>query len=408
MDKEIGINDLPLEIFMEILIRTDVSTIVTSRGVCKTWQNIIDGNQIIWHKICKIDFESASPLIKSVARGDIEWCHVYLNLTVWSNITKYDYKLHMFRNMWVSEFEPILAPDYGVLPVKDHSDVSFYDLSTLEAMPIIIKDIECKKIGHNDIATVYLTKNRLYVQKSVDTCNATEGMFEAENFLLCEKEMYYYNNGDVFQCDLTSETITSKLIISRKYVFKEMTYCDNVLHLFTICQKTISITNDNVVTETRINNPIKWLRFLCDVHIINKYNIISYSHNMHKTNIQTMYTMFGSGPQISAVCFYTDMILIARKSGQILFTRMSDLKDSVREQKFERILNLPGGKYAVKINVCERKCGPLIVLFTLKEVILVEYNLLPHDDKPKSISKEKLNIQKRLLRIQERLQSKVA
>ncbi|XP_013178651.1 PREDICTED: uncharacterized protein LOC106125814 [Papilio xuthus] len=408
MAKEMRINDLPLEIFLEILVRTDIGTVVTCRSVCKKWKNIIDENEIIWGKICEIEFEPLTPLIKSRAKGEIEWCHVYLNLAVWSNIKEYEYNIHVLCSMVCSEFEPIIVPDYGVLPVKIYSDVSFYDLATLEVMPIVIKDIECKKISHNDIVTVYLTKNKLYVQKSPDSSNPTEELFEAENFVLCDKQLYFYNNKDVFQCDLTSETITPKLIISRKYVFKEIVYCDNVLYLFTICHKAISITNDNEVTETKINAPVKWLHYLCDVHSVNKYNIISYSHNMHKTNMQTMFSMFASGPQISAVCFYADIIIIGRKSGQILLSRMSQLKDSVREQQFEKIAQLPSRKYAVKICVCERKCGPLIVIFTVRDVILVEYNLLLHEDKPKGMSKEKNDILKRLQRIQERMKSKYA
>ncbi|CAK1594973.1 unnamed protein product [Parnassius mnemosyne] len=95
------------------------------------------------------------------------------------------------------------------------------------------------------------------------------------------------------------------------------------------------------------------------------------------------------------------------RAGELLLYRLSSQKKGPMSRPiFDTLAILPEGKFAVQLDVCERKNGPLIIASTFFEIILVEYDFFPHEQEPKcSFPVNKLTMYKRLLRLKDRLQS---
>ncbi|XP_013178421.1 PREDICTED: uncharacterized protein LOC106125680 [Papilio xuthus] len=406
MEEKIQINDLPLEIFIEILIKIDGISVGKCRRVCKRWRDSIDGSDQIWHEMCRKEFKYSSQIAKRKAGNDCRWYHVYKNLKLWLNITKYDKKVREFYKFSLHDKSHVLEIDYGVLPLKDARGVVFYDISTLKYIPVAISDVTCSKIANNDNITVILTKSGLYVQKCVDSNNTTEEFFKADNFVLAGDELYYYKSRDVYKCDLTSPNLSSNLLLHCNYSIKEIQYCGRILHLFTTCGRIINITKDNI-SEKLINCPIEWVKHLRNIYAINDRNFVCYSRHIFKLDTDLYHHLYLEFPPITALFFYADIVLIATRAGELLLYRLSSQKKGRMSRPiFETLTIFPEGKFAVQLDVCERKNGPLIVASTFFEIILVEYNFFPHEEEPKcSFPVNKISMYKRLLRLKDRLQS---
>ncbi|XP_068624494.1 uncharacterized protein [Battus philenor] len=407
MERRIQINDLPLEIFAEILLNIDGVSVGRCRRVCKKWKDCIDGNDHIWHAMCRQEFKFSSQIAKRKAGNDCRYYHIYKNLRLWLNITNYDKNVREFFKFSLHDKSHALDIDYGVLPLKDARGVVFYDTSTLKYIPVAIPDTTCIKIANNDHASVILTKSRLFVQKCVDSNITSEESFKAENFVLHGEYLYFYNNRDVFKCDLTTPSLTPKLIIHCNYCIREIQYCDKTLHLFTTCGMIVNIKNDYEVSEKSINCPVAWVKHLKNIYVINDHNFVCYSRHIFKLDTDKYHHLYLEFPPITALFFYADIVIIGTIAGELLLYRLSSQKKGhLSKPTFETLAILPRGKFAVQLDVCERKNGPLIVASTFFDIILIEYNFFPHEEAVKcSFPVNKLTMYKRLLRLKERMQS---
>nr|XP_021198134.2 uncharacterized protein LOC110382009 [Helicoverpa armigera] len=402
------INSLPLETFIEILIKTDGLTIGKCRRVCKKWLETIDDIDYIWEKICCKEYEYQSSLAKQKSGKDCKWYHIYKNLTMWSKLTSFEKNIREFYKFTLHDKNHALAIDYGVLPLKDTRGIVLYDMSTLKHIPVAVPEKNCLKISNNDFATVILVKSGILLQRTPlsfdeDLRFMTEAFFKADNFVLHGKELYFYNNRDVFVCDLNMRNLESKLMLHCDYDIKEIQYYNGQFCIFTDCGKIVTISRDRTVTVKPINCPPEWVKQIKYVRAINSRNFVCYSRNLFKIETDKYQHLYLDFPPITALFFYGDFVLIGTRASEILLYRLSSQKRATKPI-FEKLAELPDGKYAVYIDVCERKSGPVIVVATFFEIILLEIDFFPHEKETKtSFPNNKVLMYKRLLRLRDRL-----
>ncbi|KAJ8706046.1 hypothetical protein PYW07_010823 [Mythimna separata] len=398
------IDCLPLETFIEILIRTDGITVGKCRRVCKKWMESIDDNDYIWEKICLNEVECSSSIAKKKSGKDCKWYHIYKNLSMWKKITLFDPAPRQFYTFSLHDKNHALAIDYGVLPLKDTRGIVLYDMSTLKHIPVAVPEKNCFKIANNDHATVMLLKSSILLQRTVEEDSyMSEAFFRADNFVLHGEELFFFNNRDVFVCDLTVKNLESKLMHHCDYDIKEIQYYKSNLYIFTDCGKIVTICKDRTVTVKSLNCPPEWIKQIKHIRAVNDRNFVCYSRNLFKIETDKYQHLYLEFPPITALIFYGDFVLIGTRAGEILLYRLSSQKFATKPL-FEKLAQLPDDKYAVQLDVCERKSGPVIIVGTFFEILVFEVDFFPHEkDTKTSFPNNKLFMYKRLLRLRDRL-----
>lgn len=375
------IDSLPLEAFIEILIRADGITVGKCRRVCRKWKECIDENDHIWEKICLNEVECSSSIAKKKSGNDCKWYHIYKNLSMWTKVTSFDPVAREYYKFTLHDKNHALPIDYSVLPLKDTRGIVLYDMSTLKHIPVAVPEKDCIKIANNDHATVMLLKCGILLQRTVeDVTYMAEAFFRADNFVLHGKELYFYNNRDVFKCDLTMKNLESKLMLHCDYDIKEIQYYKYNFHIFTDCGKIVTIKKDRTVTVKPISCPPEWIKQIKHICAFNDTNFVCYSRNLFKIETDKYQHLYLEFPPITALLFYGDFVLIGTRGGEILLYRLSCQKFATRPI-FEKLAQLPEEKYAVQLDVCERKSGPVIVVATFFEIMVMEIDFFPHVSK---------------------------
>ncbi|KAL0810370.1 hypothetical protein ABMA28_010519 [Loxostege sticticalis] len=363
----LDIECLPIETFVVILKQTDGITLGKCRRVCKKWKDCIDGADWLWHELCKKDFKHSSKIAKEKCGIVCDWYHIYKNLKMWSDVTSFDI-------------------NHITIKTKD-----MYDMCTLKRIPVSIPG-NCLKIANNDYATIILLKYGLFIQKSIDNItNTSEAFYKADNFILSGDTVYFFDNRDVFKCDIAKDNhnISAEFVIRSDYDIKDIQYDNNVLHIFTDCGKIVNVFKDNSVEVKPINCPPEWVKQIQNVQAINDNNFVCFSRNFFKIETDDYQHFYLDFPPITALFFYSDVVLIGNKA------------------YFENIAVLPKGKFAVRLDVCERKCGPVIVAATFFEIFLMEIDFFPNDKEYRESPPNKTFMYKRLLRLRDRIDSHV-
>lgn len=372
------IENLPLETFIEIFSKLDGFTLGICRRVCKRWKDIIDSVDHLWESICSKEFKYPSLIAKKKCGNDCKWYHIYKNLTMWSKVTDFEMNFREFYKFTLHDKTHALSIDYGVLPLKDTRGIVLYDTSSMKHIPVAVPEKNCFKIANNDHATVMLLKSGILLQRNEENLShMTEAFFKADNFVLHGKELYFFNNRDVFMCDLMMGNLESKLMLHCNYDIKEIQFNDGIVYIFTDCGKIVTISKDRTVTEKLIRIPPEWIKQIKHICALNDKNFVCYSRNLFKIETDRYQHLYLEFPPITALFFYGDFVLIGSKSGEILLYRLSSQKRATRPI-FETLATLPDGKFAVQLDVCERKTGPVIVVATFFEIILLEINFFPH------------------------------
>lgn len=372
------INTLPLETFIEILMRTDGITLGKCRRVCKYWRDCIDSTDLLWHQFCERDFKYSSRTAERKSGRDCQWYHIYKNLEMWANISTSERKVREFYKFTLHDKCHALDVDYSVLPLKDASGVVMYDMNTLKYIPVAIPERNCLKIANNDNVSILLLKSGLFLQRTVNNItHESEAFFKADNFVLRKDILYFYNNRDVFKCDLASEKLLAVLIIHCDYDIKEIQQNDRVMYIFTDCGKIVTIAEGDDITVKPINCPVEWIRQIRHICAFNDKNFVCYSRNLFKIETDKYQHLYLDFPPITALFFYGDVVLIGTRSGEILLYRLSSQKRAIKPI-FENLAVLPDGKFAVQLDVCERKTGPVIIAATFFEIMFLEVIFFPH------------------------------
>ncbi|XP_013184753.1 uncharacterized protein LOC106130452 [Amyelois transitella] len=399
------INSLPVEAFLEILTNTDGLTLGKCRRVCKKWRDIIDGTDVLWQAMCRKECKYPARIAKKKAGNECKWYHIYKNMKNWAKVTSFERKVREFYKFSLHDKNHALEIDSNILPLRDTNGVVLYDMNTLKYIPVTVPERKCSKIANNNNVTVIMLKTDLFVQRTVDNGTfMTEVVFKADNFLLHGDILFFYNNRDVYKCDLIYQNLLADLILHCDFDIKEIQYNDGVLHIFTDCGQIVNVTNDKKVSVQPIKIPKEWIKQIKYVSAINDRNFVCYSRNLFKIETDNYEHLYLDFPPITALFFYGDITLIGTKDGEILLYRLADQKRAVKP-KFEVLGTLPDGKFAVQLDVCERKTGPVIVASTFFEIMLLEINFFPHEKETKSsYPMNKLLMYKRLLKLRERLQ----
>ncbi|KAJ0170556.1 hypothetical protein K1T71_013927 [Dendrolimus kikuchii] len=398
------INSLPLEALVEILIKIDGKTLGACRRVCKKWKEVIDDSDYIWKKICLKEYEYQSKIAKTKSGCDLKWYNVYKNLQMWSEVTNFEVKVREFYNFSLNQNKYALSINCGVLPIKDTRGIVLYDMNILQYIPSAVPEINCFKISNNDFATVMLLKSGILVQRNVENPEImTEAFFEADNFVLeCEEIVFYHNRG-VYKCNLHFTNLSSKLVHQCKYDIRDMQYDNGIIHIFTDSGKILNIYKNGTVFEKSLNCPQQWLAQIKHICSVNDRNFVCYSRNLFKIETDKYRHLYLDFPPITALFFYVDFVLFGTKAGEILLYRLSSQKRATRPV-FEKLAELPEGKFAVQLDVCERKSGPVIVASTYDKIILLEIDFFPDEkDISKSFTTNKLRMFKRLVTLKDRL-----
>ncbi|XP_026762357.2 uncharacterized protein LOC113521123 [Galleria mellonella] len=398
------IKSLPVETFIEILINTDGITVGKCRRVCKEWKEVIDENDLIWQEICRKECKYSSRIAKKKAGNDCNWYHVYKNLRMWSHVTSYQRNVREFYNFSLHDKTHALPVDYNILPLKDTRGVVLYDMSTLKYIPVSVPERSCLKIENNNFVTIILLKSGLFLQRTVQNDEQmSEAFFKADNFVLAYDILYFFNNRDVYRCDLRINNLSSHLILHCDYDIKAMQYDNGTLHLFTDCGRIVNFGKDKKVTVKSIDCPPEWVKQIKHVSVINDKNFVCYSRNLFKIETNKYQHLYLDFPLITALFFYADIVLIGTRAGEILLYRLASQKRAIKPI-FEEIAVLPDGKFAVQLDVCERKTGPVIVVATFFEIMLIEIDFFSHEKQGKiSFGSDKLCMYKRLSRLKDRL-----
>ncbi|XP_028168102.1 uncharacterized protein LOC114358356 [Ostrinia furnacalis] len=398
------IESLPVETFLDILKLIDGVTLAKCRSVCKKWKDCIDGTDWLWHEICKNEFKFSSKIAKQKSGSDCDWYHIYKNLKMWSKVMSFERNVREFYKFTLHDKNHALDVNYNILPLRDTRGVVMYDMSTLKYIPVSVPEKNCVKIANNDFATVILLKSGMYIQKTIDNItNMSEAFFEADNFVLAGNNVYFFNNRNVYKCDLSLDNLSSKLIIHCDYDIKDIQYDNNVIHIFTDCAKIVNVYKNKTTEVKPINVPPEWTKQIKYIRAINDKNFVCYSRNLFKIETDKYRHLYLDFPPITALFFYADIVLIGTRQGEILLYRLASQKRAIKPI-FEDIATLPGDKFAVQLDVCERKSGPVIVVATFFEIFLIEIDFFPHEKElKKSFPVNKQYMYKRLLRLRDRI-----
>lgn len=398
------IHCLPVETLVEILVKTDGTTLGKCRRVCKKWKEIIDDVDLLWEKICRKEYKYPSRIARKRCGNDTRWYHLYKNIKTWSNVMSYEINIREFYKFSLNDKSHALGIDYGVLPLKDTRGVVLYDMNNLKYIPVAVPERNCLKIANNDHVSVVLVKSGIFVQKTVENQeNMSEAFFYADDFVLHGEELYFYNNRDIYKCDLSFHNLSSKLILHCNYDIKALQYSDCTIHVFTDCGKIVNISKDLTVNVRPLNCPPEWIKQIKHICPINDKNFVCYSRNLFKIETDKYRHLYLDFPPITALFFYGDFVLIGTRAGEILLYRLSSQKKATKPI-FEKLSELPDGKFAVQLDVCERKSGPVIVAATFFEILLLEIDFFPYEKENKtSFETNKLQMYKRMLRLRDRL-----
>ncbi|KAL0859843.1 hypothetical protein ABMA27_010183 [Loxostege sticticalis] len=399
----------PIQTLVIILKQIDGVTLGKCRRVCKKWKDCIDGADWLWHELCRKDFKHSSKIAKEKCGIDCDWYHIYKNLKMWSDVTSFDINVEEYQTFSHHDENHALEIQYNILPLRQYGhEMNMNDMSVLKRLPFGITS--CLKLANNDYATIILHESGLFIQKTIDNItNMSEAFFKADNFILSGDTVYFLNNRDVYQCDIAKDNrnMTAKLIIRCDYNIKDIKYDNNVLHIFTDCGKIVNVFKDNSTEVKPINSLPEWVKQIKFVRAINDKNFVCYSGNFFKVETDVYQHSYLDFPPITAVFFYADVVLIGTTNGEILLYRLSSQKGALKPI-FENLAVLPEGKYAVQLDVCERKCGPVIVAATFFEIYLIEIDFFPNDKQYRKRPKIKLDMYKRLFKLDERMRCYVA
>ncbi|CAH0403747.1 unnamed protein product [Chilo suppressalis] len=399
-----GIESLPLETLVEILKKTDGITVGRCRRVCKAWKECIDGTDLLWFEICQKEFKYSSKIAKKKSGSERSWYHIYRNLKLWENITNYERNIREFYKFSLHDKNHALEIDHNILPLKDQRGIVLYDMQTLKYIPVAMPEKNCLKIANKDNVTVILLKPGILIQRTVDNpTHMSEAFFKADDFVLTSDLLYFYNNRQVFKCELLTQNLSPNLIIDCEYDIKTIQVDHKTLHIYTDCGKIVNVKRDGITEVKPINCPVEWIRQIKHICPINDRNFVCYSRNLFKIETDQYQHLYLDFPPITALFFYADTVLIGTRAGEILLYRLSSQKRATKPI-FEKMATLPEGKFAVQLDICERKSGPVIVASTFFEIYLVEIDFFPQEKEVKpSFPMPKLMMYKRLLRLRDRL-----
>ncbi|XP_022125981.1 uncharacterized protein LOC111000734 [Pieris rapae] len=399
------INCLPIEIFIEIFIKIDGYSLLKCREVCKKWKEAIDNTDILWQEVCRKEFKKSSRIAKKKSGDILSWYHVYRNLKLWSNVSSYEKTVREFYKFNLHDPSHVLGINYGVLPLKDAKGTVFYDMTDLKYIPVALPEKNYLKISNNDHATVIQVKFGIYVQRTLKDPNyITEYYFKADKYVLNGDLLLFYNNKDVYKCNLLQKELTPHLILHCNYDIKEIQYYDAHIYLFTDCGRILNLESNNSVTEKTIKCPAEWIVHIKNINAFDDKNFICYSRTLFKIETDDYQHLYLDFPPITALFFYIDIVLIGLRNGSVLVYRLTSQKKAMKPV-FETLAELPDGKFPVQLDVCERRTGPMIVAATFFELYMIDVKFFPCETTVKnSFTNNKLNMYQRLRRLKERLQ----
>lgn len=375
------LDSLPLEAFIEILMRTDGVTLGRCRRVCTKWLDIIDKYDCIWEKMCFNEYECSSAVAKKKCGKECKWYHIYKNLSMWTKVSLFVPKIREFYKFSLQDKNHALDIDYGVLPLRDTRGIVLYDASTLKHIPVAVPEKDCIRIANNDHATIIQLKCGILLQRTVeDSTYMTEAFFIAENFVLHKKDLYFFSKRDVFICDLDLKNLESRLIVRCEFDIKEIQYYRGRMCIFTYCGKIVTIGKKRTITVKAISCPPEWVKHIKHIYAINETNFVCFSRNLFKIETDKHWHMYIEFPPITAIFFYGDFVLIGTRVGEILLYRLSR-QQGEEVPFFEKIAEMPGNSFAVHLDVCERRSGPVIIVGTFSEILLLEIDFFPHVSK---------------------------
>ncbi|XP_072933856.1 uncharacterized protein [Epargyreus clarus] len=397
------INDLPLEIFVNILKYVDGYTLGKCRRVCKKWMECISSEHI-WFDACQREFKYASYIAREKASTDCKWYHIYRNMKLFTKLMTFDNKLRKFYEFSLHDSTHVLNIDHGILPLRDVKGIVMYDMSTLMYIPVALPEKTCLKIANTDRITVVQLKSGILVQRSVDCPTwSSEEFFKADDFILGIDVLYYHFNRDVYKVILIEEEITPELILKCDYNIKEIKHYNDAVHLFTDCGKIVTYDRGDTIVKN-INCPPEWIKQIKHIRAVNDKNYLCYSRNLFQIETDKYKHLYLEFLPITCLFFYVDNILIATDSGEILLYRHANQKKAIRPI-FEKLALLPDGRFATQIDVCERQKGTMIFISTFTDLYVMEFNFYPSErETKKKFSTGKLLMYKRLLKLKERLQ----
>ncbi|KAF9798973.1 hypothetical protein SFRURICE_011612 [Spodoptera frugiperda] len=399
------IEQLPLETLMDILIKTDGITLGKCRRVCKRWKEVIDKMDHLWAKMCRTEFEYSSFIARNKSGRDCRWYHLYRNLTTWEIVQSFDIRIRDFYKFAIHDKHHALPVDFGVLSLRETRGLVVYDMHTLRHIPAVVPEKDCMKVSHNDYNTALLLKSGILLQRTVENLTEMSEAFfsNAKSFVLSDKGIYFFKDRDVFVCDLMAKNLESKLMLHCDYDIKQLNYFKDKVYIFTTCGKIVSIDKKGTVTTKAINIPPEWMRQIKHVQAVDDRNFVCYSRNLFKIETDKYQHLYLEFPPITALFFYGDFVLIATRAGEILLYRLSSQQANIKPI-FEKLAELPEGRFAVQLEVCERKVGPVIIAATFFDIIILEIDFFPEDRERRSrFTNNKLFLYKRLMRLRDRL-----
>ncbi|CAH0697814.1 unnamed protein product [Spodoptera exigua] len=359
----------------------------------------------LWAKMCRTEFEYSSFIARNKSGKDCKWYHLYKNLSTWETVTSFDVRIRDFYKFAIHDKHHSLAIDYGVLPLKETRGIVLYDMHTMKHIPAAVPEKDCMKICHNDHNTALLLKSGVLLQRTVENLtHMSEAFFtNAQSFVLAERDLYFFRKRDVFVCDLKAKNLESKLMLHCEYDIKEIQYYRDKVYVFTDCGKIVSIERNGTVKAKAINIPPEWMRQIKHVRAVDDRNFVCYSRNLFKIETDKYKHLYLEFPPITALFFYGDFVLIGTRAGEILLYRLSSQKMNIKPI-FEKLAELPEGKFAVQLEVCERKVGPVIVVATFFDIVLLEIDFFPEERELRPrFANNKLFLYKRLIRVRDRL-----
>lgn len=348
------INNLPIEIFMEILLKTDGTTLGACRRVCKKWKKIIDSSEYLWEKSCYKDFPYASKIAKEKCHSACGWHNIYKNLTMWNNAN--------FTKKWEIQYDELEFPL-----------VKFIQNLKIELKPTKYKKL---RFANNEYALVLFYNLALGVVRPVDTEEyKTERYFQAMGFSLYAEKVYFYNERDVFICDLLSPQLDATCIHHSDYDIVEIQHFDGKTFLFTSCGNIVTLSQGDVSVKA-IRCPPQWRDQIRHICAIDDRNYIYYSRYLFNIETERNRHLYLDFKAVTALFFYEDNVLIADIKGYIWLYRLRDQKFASKPI-MEPITILPQGQFATQLDIIERNSGTVIIATTFDKIILLAIDFFP-------------------------------
>lgn len=382
------ISELPTEILEKILIRLDGKQLANCRLICSRWCEVITQSDHLWQYVCKREMGIIALKAKECSGTNVLWYHIYRNLKLWPQITKYKPKFGLF---FVMPSGNLSTGDLnqGILVINSDRYTKLMDVKRNSYKLIIINGTQVveKVFSKNNVSVMQLKEDKfqkscLYVQRTVQAENmAQEAIFEdIKAFTVLEDELYFCTSTNaVYAVDLLANEMTETECFISTYSIQDLFVLpttNRVICVFTTCGYVVTYLN-SLVIATQFLHSWSWGILQTKYSVLDEENFISYTNKMFRLNVPMTHCIHYGFPPVRVAILYNNLVVFATNDNKILMFDVSKTHMEINEASFTILGSIKKSEFIEKISVTETSVGPAIMVATKRRIYLCKMRFFP-------------------------------